>query len=352
MCGLVGIVGANLGTLHLEAFKWLLHFDVTRGEDSTGVAFKKTATLNPNQSKLVVAKAEGHPLALAIKFPELFSKKGVLHYQPLERFDFLMGHNRAATIGAVSANNAHPFHHGPITGCHNGTIASGLTSLPNSSTIVGNTDSERLIYALSKGLTIKEIMDKVKGAAAMSWWDSSKKTFNLYRNKERSLFFTHDDAKTIFAYASEEWILRMSLNKAKLLELTKNIKEFPVNSLLEIKLGNNSVEEVTTTIVEPPKPVVAVYPVANPGVKLLDHTTPHWFRGVFDETPSFRTPSGWLSFLDLTKEEFDKKAKTGCSYCQTDLEYEDNQEGFVKWLDAITPFCSCCAKEFTKENIQ
>lgn len=358
MCGLVGIVGANLSSFHAEAFKWMLHLDTIRGEDSTGVALRKVLVNKENRTQVIVAKTEGHPSNLTRKFPELFDHKGVLHSKTNERFDFLMGHNRAATIGAVNSSNAHPFHHGDITGCHNGTISLGLTNLPTGEGIAGNTDSEKLIFALSKGWSIKKVMDTVTGAAAMTWWDAKTKTFNIYRNKERSLFVTHNDAKTVYAYASEEWILRVGLNKGKLPDLSKNIKEFKVDDHMEIVLGDNKIQEVKVSSVTPL--VVRNVPANTPTtpshignlharkhLKLVKHDKPTWMSGVKKEDKPFcATNSGWLDLKDLTEEQFNEGAKHGCAMCQADLEYDDHKEGFVMWLQKDTPVCLSCSKEF------
>lgn len=355
MCGLVGIVGANLHLLHYEAFKWMLHLDTVRGEDSTGVALRKSFLNKKKSSQVIVAKTEGHPSNLTQKFPELFDTRGVLHLKTTERYDFLIGHNRAATVGAVNSTNAHPFHHGAITGCHNGTINHGLLQLPTSDEIKGHTDSEKLIFALSKGWSIQKIMDTVTGAAAMTWWDSELKTFNLYRNKERPLFYTHNDANTIFAYSSEEWILRLSLNKAKLPELSKNIKEFPVNSLMSITVGETKLEEVKTVVIAPlfVKTTTAVgasnvhqLPNKNRKINLHNHEKPKWLREVMDKTEPFRSDSGWLDLTDLSKKDFDYNSRYGCAACQVDLDYEDHLEGFVKWMEKDTPFCLTCSKTF------
>ena len=361
MCGLVGLVGANLNTLHAEAFKWLLHLDVIRGEDSTGIALRRSFTNKQNRSQVIVAQTEGHPSNLIRKFPELFDGKGVLHNRVTERFDFLMGHNRAATVGAVNSTNAHPFHHGYITGCHNGTIQYGLTQLPNSPEIAGHTDSEKLIYALSQGWSIKKVMDTVTGAAAMTWWDSNKKTFNIYKNKERPLFLTHNDAKTVYAYASEEWLLRIALNRAKLGEMTKNIKEFTTDNHMEIVLGDNKIEEVRNTVIAPlvtkttTTPnygATVIYPRNNRReVKLLAHEKPDWFKK--EEVTSkkhepFRASSGWVDLSDITEEDFNYRARYGCAMCQVDLEFEDHKEGFVKWMEKDVPLCKTCSNEFNE----
>jgi hypothetical protein len=332
----------------------MLHFDVTRGEDSTGVALRKTTK---NRASVIIAKVEGHPYNLSRKFPELFNDKGVLHSKTDERFDFLMGHNRSATIGVVNSTNAHPFHHGDITGCHNGTIHVGLLSLPKGEEIIGNTDSEKVIYALSKGWTIKKIMDTVTGAAALTWWDSSVKTFNLYRNKERPLFYTHNDANTVFAYASEDWILRLALTKGKLPEYIKNIKEFPVDQHLEIALEENKVVSAHWTNVEPytyKPPAVTnygndYYKSNRSADKLRNHKLPTYLKEV-KTTETFRTDSGWLDIKDLEKKEFNNLAKFGCSHCSIDLDYEDYTQGFVKWLQPDTPVCKSCANEFKYSN--
>jgi asparagine synthetase B (glutamine-hydrolysing) len=362
MCGLVGIVGAGLSSLHLETFKWLLHLDTIRGEDSTGIAVRRSFLNKKTQPQIIIAKAEGHPSNLVRKFPELFDARSVLYTRANERFDFLMGHNRAATIGAVNATNAHPFHHGMITGCHNGTITGKLSELPVGEEIEGHTDSEKLIFALSKGWTIKKIMDTITGAAAISWWDSEKKTFNLYRNKERPLYITHNDAKTVYAYSSEEWILKVALAKGKLPELIKNIKEFKVDEHLEIVLSDNKIQEVKVTSVPPlvvPTTTTTcggghtgnVTTFANKNGRFFAQKKFNWLQsGVNKEKETFRPNTGWLDLSRLTRVEFDKAAKTGCALCQTDLEYEDHVEGFVKWIDKETPMCLSCSKDFKEAS--
>jgi len=238
-----------------------------------------------------------------------------------------------------------------------GTISLGLTNLPTGKEIEGHTDSEKLIYALSRGWTIKQVMDTVTGAAAMTWWDASKKTFNIYKNKERSLFFTHNDLRTVYAYASEEWILKVALNRAKLSDMVKNVKEVQANDHMEIVLGDNKIEEVKYNVVTPlvvKTPTTTnygptvVYPTGKKNVKLLNHDKPTWMnlQEVKRKDEPFRSTAGWLDMSGITEEEFEEHAKYGCSMCQCDIDFEDHQEGFVKWIERDTPLCKTCANEF------
>src|SRR5690348_5835448 len=106
MCGIV-LVAGKISKNEEGAFKTLLELDTIRGPHSTGV-------LSVTHDKIVtVAKSVGTPWDLydTSSFRSLFSKSHTL----------LLGHNRYATVGAITKGNAHPFEHDNVVGVHNGT---------------------------------------------------------------------------------------------------------------------------------------------------------------------------------------------------------------------------------------
>lgn len=123
----------------------------------------------------------------------------------IEQFKFLIGHHRHATFGSVVSKNAHPFTHEHITLVHNGSLThlASLTSEHNKFDV----DSEVLTYAIAtKGH--EAILKKIKGPAAIVWYDSKADALFLYRNKERPLYFAKiKDADTTFI-ASEAWMIK------------------------------------------------------------------------------------------------------------------------------------------------
>jgi hypothetical protein len=357
MCGLVGVAGVHLAKPQLETFKWMLHFDVVRGEDSTGVAFKRKRTVD-SKPKITLAKTEGHPSALYRKFPEVFNHKGDFLDEAQYSFDFLMGHNRAATIGKINADNAHPFHHGAIVGAHNGTISFGLEKLPNGKEVIGQTDSERLIYALSKGQKLEDVVEKVRGAIALTWYDSSSNSYNLFRNKERPLSYWVSPLKTYLVYASEPWMIKLALTRSKVYNQVEptSLKE---NEHVSFKLEG---KELVLETREVKAPLVATtYPQTNyyagggyrdygfGGNSLRKPKVPSYLlknSGSNVIQMPIKSQSGWLPMPSLTKVEFDKLSKHGCILCGCDLFYEDHENGQVKWIEKDAPLCHSCSETF------
>jgi predicted glutamine amidotransferase len=194
MCGLVGVFG-DFSISNDKIFEELLYIDTLRGDDSTGVAFISKKG-NPE-----IAKELGPPIWLqwtdhyihCIKRPNLA----------------LIGHNRAATRGAVDKNNAHPFTHGHITGAHNGTLLS-TTDLIDADKF--GTDSEAIVYTMSQ-IGIEETWKRINGAAAMSVWNKKDMTLHLMTNGERPLCFAYDEKKESLFWASERWMLKGILEK-------------------------------------------------------------------------------------------------------------------------------------------
>lgn len=196
MCGIVGCAGV-IGANEEKLFKQLLIIDSLRGEDSTGIAAVNMS------NDVMVAKSIGDPFML------FDTSRGVELFRRSNRV--LIGHNRFATTGKVNRKNAHPFEFDHVVGVHNGTLTNKYDLEDQRNFDV---DSEAL-YNLINKYGPKEAISKARGAWALSWWDSSNKTINFLRNKERPLFFTIlETGKTIF-WASEQWMLTAILGRAE-----------------------------------------------------------------------------------------------------------------------------------------
>lgn len=135
-----------------------------------------------------------------------------------------IGHNRAATRGAVNHANAHPFHTGKIVGVHNGTLR-GAWRLPDEKYY--DVDSECLLNAIDT-LGVDEAWKITDGAAALAWWNLQDKTLNLLRNNERTLFYAYSkDFKTLL-WASEWEMMTWCASRNKIdlqdpLEIPPNV---------------------------------------------------------------------------------------------------------------------------------
>lgn len=173
MCGIV-LAGGNLTSSDIEIFNQLLYCDVFRGQHSTGVFCKR-----PNEEKVSYYKEALPSFAFLLKpeYKELSTGKTQYTVAP----NWIVGHNRHATRGAVNSQNAHPFQHGNITLVHNGTLVD-QSLLPEHSRFV--VDSENICYSIDK-IGAEETIQKLDGAFTLIWHDNSDDTLHIIRNDER-----------------------------------------------------------------------------------------------------------------------------------------------------------------------
>lgn len=193
MCGIVGYVSGKNKTEYEKFFKQALIADVLRGLDSTGVIIGK-----PSGVEYYKKAVNG------IDFLDMKPATTLINSAPLNRPAFMIGHNRAATVGNVVSANAHPFQHGDITGVHNGTLRQ-FHKLEKDRDF--GTDSEALYYNLSKR-GVEETLSDVKGAYALVWYDNSDGSVNIIRNDERPLWIGKVKDEDTVLWASEAGMLR------------------------------------------------------------------------------------------------------------------------------------------------
>lgn len=194
MCGLIGACG-EIVVSHEKAIGTLLILDSLRGTDSTGVA------VVARDGHVKMAKEVGHPFNL------FDTKRFDKAFQGQQKV--VIGHNRFATQGKVNAANAHPFDFTTVVGAHNGTLTSKWKLLDHQDFDV---DSQNLYHHIDKK-GIKDALENLAGAWALTWWDKETEEMNFLRNKERPLFMTRTkDAKVVF-WASEKWMLEVALAK-------------------------------------------------------------------------------------------------------------------------------------------
>lgn len=169
-------------------FEQMLYADTLRGDDSTGVfGVNKYGNL-----KMIKSATPGCDF-IQTKTYQDFSDK------IFSTYNVLVGHNRAATKGAKTDQNAHPFIEENICLVHNGTLPSHkhLADV--------EVDSHAICKAIAKR-GMDDALPDVNGAFALIWYDAKEKQLHITRNDQRPLWILEDDSA--FFIASEPMMLR------------------------------------------------------------------------------------------------------------------------------------------------
>lgn len=222
MCGIVGVITSRVTSIERKIFKDLLFMDTLRGWDSTGLITRDT-----KGDTYMYKRALAAPDFMFLPVPKAMMDK---------QWKMAIGHNRAATKGAVNDENAHPFKHDHIIGCHNGTLTS-CTNLEDHTKF--SVDSDNLFYDLAKN-GAEVTIPKLRGAFCLAWYDMKKDTFNLIRNSQRPMYYCWNKAGNFFAFASEEHMLRAAISgdrQGRSAYAVEEVRELEVGQWIQINVG-------------------------------------------------------------------------------------------------------------------
>lgn len=219
MCGIIGLISKNGSFPYFadDLFTNLLRMDSVRGDDSTGVF----GVSKDGHCDVVKGNADGYLFTRTQDYNDFLNRMGK-HYR------IVIGHNRAATTGAITAENAHPFREKHIVLVHNGTINN--KEKLNSEVEV---DSHAICHALAENDAV-EALGKIDGAYALVWYNKLQKTLNIARNDKRPLFLIEYDQ--IWVISSEVglpyWLNRRQDRKEK----DQGIRMVPTEKIMVMKL--------------------------------------------------------------------------------------------------------------------
>lgn len=200
MCGIVGVAG-NTSQKELKMFRDMLVFDTVRGFDSTGIAFV------PNFKNEVTVEKElyGPENLWSYGSSQLLDGRGV----PKVSHRVLLGHNRAATLGKVMKDNAHPFQFNGVTGVHNGTLEDWDDLERDEDGLRFDVDSKALLKTIGdKG--VEHAWKNYIGDTSLVWWDEKDETLNFARNEGRPMYLAWSLKGDVLFWASEAWMIRIA----------------------------------------------------------------------------------------------------------------------------------------------
>ena len=241
MCGIVGIYStkpSGATNALAQAFRDLLVLDSLRGFDSTGMFYED-------------GKGETKYIKKAITGAE-FVRDNVSR-NSMRGYRYAIGHNRAATIGKVTDELAHPFVYENVCGVHNGTISSWRWLFDDADQSV-ESDTAKLYSQLDKTdadvKSVIGVLDEAEaGAYALVWRDRRVNELRIARNTDRPLSIAETEDGLVFASEAEFVDFAVARAGLKRVADTFSLKTY---TLLCIPLDGES-EAYTTEYTPTPK---------------------------------------------------------------------------------------------------
>jgi predicted glutamine amidotransferase len=205
MCGLVGAFKASGAkwehTDKIEEFmKRGLFLNSWRGVNGTGLGL----LMDDNEVEIYKSPLDSPTF--------LQTQQATVAFRDIQRAKAILGHTRAATIGNTAPDNAHPFRYisadetRDITLIHNGTIQNYHSLTPTG--FHHPVDSAHVAYALAAEEDALAVLNRLRGAFVLIWYNAVDRTLHLAKNEERTLYMAYlGEKKDKMVFISEQEML-------------------------------------------------------------------------------------------------------------------------------------------------
>jgi len=191
----------------------------------------------------------------------------------MQKMAFAVGHNRAATLGSVTAENAHPFKvitedaGKSLIGLHNGTVRGNLDYLPINLKDSGVTvDSHCIMKNLAHvdpDDAFTHVISKIEGAYMLVWHDERDGSLNFARNDTRVFHLAQSYTQDTLFFASESGTLQWLGDRNNL--GTADVYFLEPGKALKFTKDTGLEPLVTDFTIAVPKPLPAKKPAVHTG---------------------------------------------------------------------------------------
>jgi hypothetical protein len=175
MCGIVGIISSysnGFSSKEAQALEELIYMDTLRGFDATGIMYAD------NKKNIQVHKAAMPGFAFLSTKEWKDSRSELIH-----KGRWAFAHNRAATRGAKTDENAHPFVvNDNIILMQNGTYKGDHKKHKDT-----EVDTEACAHVIAESTSISEALKKLNAAFTFVWYNVKESTIYAIHNEDRPL---------------------------------------------------------------------------------------------------------------------------------------------------------------------